>query len=332
MGQKRIRLTHRSREAVENSPPFPGDVGNEGRPYKKRDQYDNWEEVVNHPLPDMRTEWKTNPRNEEGFGIPKSGPPTVAAVKLAASKRVRLAVLLLGNKTPEPVIEDQARDFFALTEDVVDRTLARFSDTKELYSSADEETSEETKEASEEEMFEADVQARLAELVAESEAKSDDRQAKIEEKAQELLAKKAEEETEEETETETEEESKEASEEKSEVEEESKEAAEETQEESKEAVAEEKEPEKQAMGEMDIEMTTAMLDEPVADPVEDAKLAELFDSPQATEKSEDSTQKEASEKQGVKKLGGQPKVASSDAPADLSQLWDSAPDVSEAFK
>lgn len=388
---KRIRLTQKSRQAVENSPPFPGDVGNEGRPYKRRDQYDNWQEVVNHPLPDMRTEWKNNPRDEIGFGIPDANPPTVASVKLAASKRVRLSVLLLGDKCPEEVIEDQARDFFALGEEVVDRTLARFSDTQELYKQAkkdeeeddeeddqdeaadedddkkaseteateaesevkeaSEETEEKTeepkeaaeetpdkpeeKEASEEDKFETDVQVRLAELKSAKDA--EDHKAKVEARAQELLAQEATEEPKEATEDKTEEPAKESKEAEEKTADEPKEASEDkTEDESKEAAKEQsEEPEKQAnMGEMDIELTTAMPDEPVADTAMDAKLAQLFDSPQTEEKSEESANKvEASEKQGVKTLGGQPKVASSgDKPADLSQLWKTAPDVSEAFK
>jgi acid soluble protein 1 len=294
---KRVRLTQRTRQAVESPPLFPGDVGNENRPYKEMDKYDNWQEVVNHPLPDMRTEWKDNPRNEEGFGIPKSGPPTVASVKMAASKAVRLAVLLLGDKTDEAIIENQARDFIGLSDEAMDRTLARFAETFELY--------EEQKEAAEEKP-EAAAEEILAQETSEEEPK----------------------EAAEETPEKTEETPKESADEEAKTEDAPKEAAE-AAEEKTEVVAEE--PVKQ-MGEMDIELTSAMPDEPEANPEEDAKLAQLFADPNLpTEKSEDSTPVEAAEKQGVKKLGGQPKVASTDAPTDLSQLWKSAPDVSEAF-
>ena len=40
----------------------------------------------------------------------------------------------------------------------------------------------------------------------------------------------------------------------------------------------------------------------------------------------------AARKAGVKKLGGQPKVASATGDLNLSTIWASAPDVSEVFK
>jgi len=56
-------------------------------------------------------------------------------VRVAANKAVRLAILLLGEKTPEGVIEAQARDFMALGNSAMDRTLSRFAKTQSLYAS-----------------------------------------------------------------------------------------------------------------------------------------------------------------------------------------------------
>jgi hypothetical protein len=86
----------------------------------------------------MRTEWKDDSRDEIGFGIPEANPPTVASVRIAANKAVRMAVLLLGEKVSDSVIEAQARDFMALNGEAMDRTLDRFAKTQKLYADADE--------------------------------------------------------------------------------------------------------------------------------------------------------------------------------------------------
>ena len=92
----RKRLTARRRESVENPTiPYPGSVNQPDRKFKTREEYDNWVETVNHPLPDMRHEWQDNPRDGIGFGIPKESTLSVASVRVAANKAVRIAVLLL---------------------------------------------------------------------------------------------------------------------------------------------------------------------------------------------------------------------------------------------
>jgi len=83
---------------------------------------------------------------------------------------------------------------------------------------------------------------------------------------------------------------------------------------------------------MDIELTSSV-DEIASDPESDAQLASLFEdeSIQAAEKEAQET--EGSEKAGIKKLGGQPKVASQGAGvADIGSIWDTAPDVSKVFQ
>jgi hypothetical protein len=138
----RVRLTDprrasRDRSAVEDNTPYPGTVNQPERQFKKRDQYDIDWETINHPYPDMRTEWKNDSRDEIGFGIPEANGPTVASVRVAASKAVRAAVLMLGEKVTDEVIEAQARDFMSIGPDALDRTLERFVGSQELYVAED---------------------------------------------------------------------------------------------------------------------------------------------------------------------------------------------------
>jgi len=122
----RERLTRR--KAVEDNIPYPGTVNQSDRKFKKRDQYDTFEQTVNHELPDMRTEWKDNPRDEIGFGIPK-----VAKIYATAQKAVRLAVLFLGDKVDDKSIEAQAREFMRLGTARIDSALKRFAESENLY-------------------------------------------------------------------------------------------------------------------------------------------------------------------------------------------------------
>jgi len=142
---KRVRLTKRM--AADGSIPYPGNVNQPGRTDPAWDEYHTFEQQVNHELPDMRTEWKDDSRDDVGFGIPEANPPTVASVRVAANKAVRIAVLLLGEKVADSVIEAQARDFMSLTQESMDRTLDRFAKTQKLYADEDEGEEEEEKEA-----------------------------------------------------------------------------------------------------------------------------------------------------------------------------------------
>jgi len=356
---KRVRLTERrTKQAVDGSIPYPGNVNQPDRQFKKHDQYDNWEEVINHPLPDMRHDWKNDERDEIGFGIPEpwGESPTVASVKVAANKAVKLAYLLLGNKVAEELIEDQANDFMLLGPDAMDRTLARFSQTGELYAE-EETTDEEPVTASEEEPASEEKTASDEEAAEETPAEpvtAEDKGKEEEEKAAETIqedkeeeAKKASEELAEEgAEPETPVEDTGASE---------VEASEKS--EPKEAAADEKKAEdddgddddadddddegdskeaseapEKAVNDMDIELTSTMDDGAVE---ADSRLAGLFDDDIPEELPEPGAGKrEASEKKGIKSLGGgQPKVASGDGGAsDISSIWSDAPDVSDIFQ
>ena len=134
----RKRLTARRRESVENPTiPYPGSVNQPDRKFKTREEYDNYVETLNHPTPDMRSEWQDNPRDGIGFGIPKESTLSVASVRVAANKAVRIAVLLLGEKVSDEVIEAQARDLMSMKGEYMDATLARFAETQELYEAAE---------------------------------------------------------------------------------------------------------------------------------------------------------------------------------------------------
>jgi hypothetical protein len=130
----------------------------------------------------MRTEWKNDQRNEIGFGI-----PTVASIRSAASKAVKLAVLLLGDKVAENVIEAQARDFLRLGSKALDSSLLRFAETQNVY--AEDEKEEDKKE--EDKPKEASKKAcACGGTVADD--KSDDKKPDfLKEKEKEASAKKA---------------------------------------------------------------------------------------------------------------------------------------------
>jgi hypothetical protein len=148
---KRQRLTQRRKQAVDGSIPYPGNVNQPDRQFKDADQYDNYTETINHPIPDMRHDWQDDERDEIGFGIPEPWgvSPTVASVRVAANKAVKLAYFLLGDKVAESIIEDQAHDLMLLGPEALDRSLARFSATGELYAEDKEDDSEDdAKEAS----------------------------------------------------------------------------------------------------------------------------------------------------------------------------------------
>ena len=287
----RKRLTRRL--AADDTTPFPGDVGNPDRTDPKSDAYDPYQQTVNYELPDMRAEWRQEKRNEIGFGV-----PTYASVRQAASKAVKLAMLLLGDKVEEDVIEAQAKDFMRLGSDVLDSSLSRFMETEKLYAEDEDEDDEEKKE----------------------EAKKGEDEDEDEEEKEE--AKKGEDEEEEEEK----EEAKKGEEDDEEKKEEAK-KGEEDEEEKEEAKA------KSSVAELDIEMVRAEDDE--EDDEEDTETASLLASIFAEEEPEEegeSEEKEADEKKaGISKLGGQPKVAADMSSDDIGSIWDDAPDVSQVF-
>ena len=273
---KRVRLTQRqarSKRAVEDGIPYPGTVNQPDRQFKRRDEYDNWQEVVNHPLPDMRHDWNSDERDDIGFGIPEAWgtSPTTASVKVGAHKAVRLAVLLLGEKTPEEVVEAQAMDFMMLGPEIMDKTLERYAETAKLYQASEED--EEATEASEKPKT-----AKAEPKKAQDEEEEDEEVVEETTEASDVMPKKR-------------------------------------------------------LGEFDIELTGSIDGEDDVDPKTARELGEaLFgsddvepDLPQV---------REASEKKGIVKLGGQPRVASAGGAAPgIGDIWGNldAPDVSAVF-
>jgi len=132
----RVRLTDR-RSAADAGTPYPGTVNQPSRTFTEKGKYDNWSEVKDHPLQNPEHGWNSDSRDEIGFGTPEANAPTVASIRAAASKAVKLAVLLLGDKVSEDVIEEQARDFMNLGPELLEGSLKRFSETEDIYATED---------------------------------------------------------------------------------------------------------------------------------------------------------------------------------------------------
>jgi len=348
----RVRLTQRmrrDRRGAEAEPPYPGTVNQPNRQFKPADLYDDYEETLDHPIPDMRHEWQDEERDEIGFGIPEA--PTVASVRVAANKAVRIAILLLGDKVDEQTVEAQATDLMALPGDVMDRTLARYAKTQSLYAQDEDEDAEadEDKEASEktaesaDEPKTADVEdePKTADVedddkkVAEDARKAADEAKKVAEEA-ERVAQEAE--TKMKTADTEDADDKTASEKTAEDggEEDSSKTAEDDGDGDENADADEegKEAAVHQAGDFDVELGP-VAESLEADPEADAQLASLFDGGVPADLPEPGKgQKEASAKKGISRLGGQPKVASGDGGgvADISQIWGDTPDVSDVFR
>jgi hypothetical protein len=108
---------------------FPGDVGNMERSknYHDMDEYDNFEQTVNYELPDMRHDWKDNPREETGHGIPK-----MAKVYMAAKKATKLAMIVLGEDADEEMVTEQARDFMRMGGNALSSSINRWAEVQEM--------------------------------------------------------------------------------------------------------------------------------------------------------------------------------------------------------
>ena len=123
---ERVRLTKRmaskSVKADAATPETAIDLGKE-RKYHKIDEYHTFEPSTNHWEPDMRHEWKDNPREETGHGIPK-----MAKIYVAAKKATRLASLFLGGKATEEDVEKQARAFMRMGDKALTATLNRYAE------------------------------------------------------------------------------------------------------------------------------------------------------------------------------------------------------------
>jgi len=324
----RVRLTRRKRRAAE-AEPYPGMVGQPDRTFEPMDEYNS--EAYKQKgwyYPDDSDDWKNEERNEIGVGIPREdgeragdNNPVVRKahiqrIRQAAGKAVKLAVLLLGDKSPEEVVEAQARDFMRLGDKGLDEALKRYAETETLYAE-----SEEKKE--------------------EDEAKGEEEAAKtVQEEVEEDAKKKAEDD---------EEEAPAEAKKKSEEDEDEAKKAEDGGDQNAEANNNESIGVPAKAGELDIEMV-AVEAEAAADPEADSLLTKLYaedEEDDADEEACDLKKKKKSEddedddddededegakkKAGVQTLGGQPKVAASEN-IDLGGLWNSAPDVSDVF-
>ena len=186
MSEKRVRLT--TRMAAEIAP-YPGTINQPDREFKKRDEYHTFEHTINHETPDMRTEWRDDERDEIGFPIAEDnsavegdgGEGKVTAsvsetttLRQAAGKAVKLAMLLLGEKVAEEVIEAQAKDFMKLGSESLDSALSRFADSETLYVAEEDKEEDKEVEAAKEEDKEEDKEVEAA--------KEEDKEDKEEEK------------------------------------------------------------------------------------------------------------------------------------------------------
>jgi len=307
----RMRLTRRTKFAADDTTPFSGDVGNEDRKDPKSDKYHTFVHTKDHELPNMDTEWKkdsnrTDGKNENepiGLGIPK-----VAHIYAAAQKATRLAMMFLGDKSPDNVIEAQARDFMRLGSKRLADAISRFQETSNIYKAEDEEIEKDEKCAKDEETVEAPkaeeapkapeaactaaVEAPAA-VVAPVAAPVVATVAPVAVKAPVVAEVKA-------------------------------------------PVAEEKieaPAAVEATTDEDVDVSAdldAMLSEDAPVESSDDELAAVF---ATAEKSETEEKKVEAKKTGVKTLGGQPKVASKNSEVDeLVKLWGDTPNVSEIFR
>lgn len=167
----RVRLTARGRSAADQTP-YPGNVNQPDRTDPSWEQYHTFEQNVNHELPDMRHQWQDDSRDDIGFGIPEAWgkQPTLASVRVAANKSVRIAMLLMGDKVSDEVIEAQATDFMAMGQAAMDRTLSRFAETQKLYAEDEAEKKDEKVEEKKEAASEAEFTPAIETPGAEKEA------------------------------------------------------------------------------------------------------------------------------------------------------------------
>jgi len=330
MSNQRVRLTHR--KAADMSTPYPGNVNQPDRTDPAWDQYHTFEQTINHELPDMRHEWQDDQRDDIGFGIPedvknpgaapigKAGGarPSIAASHVAANKAVKLAVLLLGEKVPEDVIEQQARDFLGMNRESMDRTLSRFASTQKFYADdadGDDDVKDDADAGKEASVKKADS-AELAEkgsavppaIQTPANPQEADKTAKSKKAEAAPAAPVA-----------------------------PVVPAAPAPAESDKTASDDDDADTKSPADMDIELQSSMDEEPTEDAEADAKLARVFegDVPPSDDEDEPVVAKaKTAKKAGITRLGGQPKVASEegDPSKDLSQLWASAPDVKDVFR
>jgi hypothetical protein len=157
----RERLTNRARQSADDKTPYPGSVNQEGRAEEGRGSmtYRTFEpSVENHEGQDLGWVHENDEnRNEMNIGIPD--PASHTAITASADegtdeadfqrkclKAAQCAELVLGDKVSDRVLLAQARDFLAMDEDTLDRTIERFNRTETLYTAEKGEAKEEKKE------------------------------------------------------------------------------------------------------------------------------------------------------------------------------------------
>jgi len=286
---------------------FPGDVGNEEREYKDVEEYHTFEHTVNHELPDMRTDWKENPRDDIGFGIPKK-----AALHKLAYNATKLAYCLLGDKATEGLIETQAREFMRMGSKRIQSTLQRFADTDELYNEEEEVVTADQNEGNAPSIVPEgvanDVEApKVTTEVANDVAIATEEPANNVEPIQEVTP-----------ETQA----------LQKVAEEVDDIIEEELDEDVNEIDETLEGCNTAEDNMEIELSDEILDEGVE---ADAELEGLFAGDDFEKSNSVEVASVTQKEKGIQSLGGQPKVASKREDEDISNLWGDTPDVSHVF-
>ena len=161
---ERVRLTKRMAsknvKADAAEPATSIDLG-KNRNYHKIDEYHTFEPSINHWEPDMRHEWKDNPREETGHGIPK-----MAKIYMAAKKATKLAGLLLGENATEEAIEKQANAFMRMGDKALTASLALYAEVQEAAPVKEEVTAAEEEAPVKEEATIAEETAPVKEEVA----------------------------------------------------------------------------------------------------------------------------------------------------------------------
>ncbi len=124
------------RKALKENPDSCLNMNKEPTKDKPYGAYDKSELAVNFETQSDHNDWKHDKHDEVGLGVPKaeSEIPRIAAKRLAATKAVRIALNLLGDRCPQEVIAEQGRDFFAgMSMTAMDNTLRRIAETADLY-------------------------------------------------------------------------------------------------------------------------------------------------------------------------------------------------------
>jgi len=141
----RERLTSRGRQSADDKTSYPGSINQEGRAENERgsNTYRTFEpSVENHEGVDYGdVHGNDEHRNEMNIGIPDPASKTLitasgedeADYQRKCLKAAQAAELMLGERVADRVLLAQARDFLALDEETLDRTIERFNRTEQLY-------------------------------------------------------------------------------------------------------------------------------------------------------------------------------------------------------